>query len=865
LGQSVAQIAKPTREAELSALRLAIAVERRAYYSDIQGKKTTFSRFMRQTAERLNRKYPLEALWPTVRGLFREYPNLDVGTRISIIKRAEELLAPLWDALNAPVPEEVAMEPIAPVIASSKDRPESLKPKRKPTVSSTATGAAAAAAQNFTDVYAVPVKYVKGVGPKAEAVLNRLDIFTVGDLLRHYPRRHLDFANRLFIRELKPGMEVTIFGTIRSVGAFQSRKGNVSIVSVVINDGTGNISITRFVGGKSNKYLMERYKSQYPKGAQVLVSGVTEKDRMSNKLTLKNSEIEILGQGGEVSEDGEIEVGTQDSTSLHTGRLVPVYPLTEGMSLRYFRNIIFNALKEFGHLIEEHLPADYLSDLSLMSLAQAAEQIHFPKDVDNNEAARRRLVFDELLAIQIELAQRRYKFEATESGLALKELAENSLVTRLQDSLPFKLTGAQQRVFQEVRRDLEQPKPMHRLIQGDVGSGKTIVALLAFMVAIDNGFQGVMMAPTEILAEQHYRQFQRLCTPLGLKVCLVVGKQGQKERREVRADILSGQMHIAVGTHALLEDNVEFNNLGLIIIDEQHRFGVKQRARLKSKSLTPELLTMTATPIPRTMALTLHGDLDVSEIDEMPPGRKPIETHLFTPSQKGKVLAAIEEQIIRGRQAYIVFPLIDESETLAAKAATKEFERLRTQEFQHRRVGLMHGKLKPQEKDEVMEAFRAREFDILVCTTVIEVGVDVPNASVMVIENADRFGLAQLHQLRGRVGRGAEQSYCYLVSDSQSPTTRDRLGIMVETNDGFVVAEKDLEIRGPGEFLGFKQSGLPEMILADLVKDAKILEDARNTAIAIVKKDPELTVYPALQRFAARNHKSIETEIVRSG
>ena len=814
----------------------------------------------------------MEAVWTTVRALFRDYHNLDVGTRIAIIKRADELLGPLWDALDEPQNTESSAQVAAPksktaatTVAKNQAGESEVKPVAAKQAEADKKRKATVAAQNFFDVYSVPVKYVKGVGPKAETVLGGLGIDTVGDLLRHYPRRHLDFSNRLFIRELKPGMEVTIFGTIRSVGAFQSRKGNVSIVTIIINDGTGNISITRFVGGKSNRYLMERYKSQYPKGAQVLVSGVTEKEKMSNKLTLKNSEIEVLGQGGEISEDGEIETGTQDSTSLHTGRLVPVYPLTEGMSLRAFRNLIFNALKEFGHLIEEHLPTDHLSNLSLMKLADACEQIHFPKDVDNNEAARRRLVFDELLAIQIELAQRRYKFEATETGLSLKELSENSLVTRLLESLPFKLTGAQERVFNEVRRDLEQPKPMHRLIQGDVGSGKTIVALLAFMVAIDNGFQGVIMAPTEILAEQHYRQFQRLCTPLGLKVALVVGKQGQKERREVRAEILSGQIHIAVGTHALLEDNVEFNNLGLIIIDEQHRFGVKQRARLKSKSMAPELLTMTATPIPRTMALTLHGDLDVSEIDEMPPGRKPIQTHLFTPSQKGKIHAAIEEQLISGRQAYIVFPLIEESETLAAKAATKEYERLRTIEFQHRRVGLMHGKLKPQEKDEVMEAFRAREFDILVCTTVIEVGVDVPNASVMVIENADRFGLAQLHQLRGRVGRGADQSYCFLVSDSQSPTTRDRLGIMVETNDGFVVAEKDLEIRGPGEFLGFRQSGLPEMILADLVKDAKILEDARNTAIAIVKEDPELTKYPALQKFAARNHKSIETEIVRSG
>jgi ATP-dependent DNA helicase RecG len=916
---------KLSREAELSALRRAIAVERRAYYADFQGRHSTFSRFMRQTADRLARRYPFEAIWPTIRGLFREYPNLDVGTRISIIKRAEELLTPIWAqsaepddqirraasqvgddvGVNAAVTGDSTICVAATTNASTISNPSGSA--KAPAAESTSagrstsdTGKATAlgrpdgeapsasgygslahgserknvksgkpvvtvANQNFTDIDSIAVKYVKGVGPKAEVILNRLEIFTAGDLLRHYPRRHLDFKNRLFIRDLKPGMEVTIFGTIRSIGAFQARRGNVSILSIIINDTTGNLSVTRFVGGKSNKYLLDRYRSQYPKGAQVLASGIVERDNYTNRFTLKNCELEVLGQGGEIAESGEIDKESMDSTHLHTGRLVPVYPLTEGLSLRHLRNIVFNDLQSYGHLIVDPLPEEYRTQLHLLPLAEAFEQIHFPKDSDNNESARRRLVFNELLAIQLQLAQRRYKFEAADSALTLRSAGENSLVTRLVASLPFKLTGAQERVFAEIAKDLSTPKPMHRLVQGDVGSGKTIVALMAFMVAIDNGFQGVMMAPTEILAEQHYRQFQRLITPLGLKTCLVVGKQGQKERRQVRQEILSGQIHIAVGTHALLEDDVEFKNLGLIIIDEQHRFGVKQRARLKLKSQAPELLTMTATPIPRTMALTIHGDLDVSEIDEMPPGRMPIETKFFRPSQKKQVIAAIEEQILRGHQAYIVFPLIDESESLSAKAATHEYEILRTGEFQHRRVGLMHGKLKSQEKEEVMDKFRQHDFDILVCTTVIEVGVDVPNACVMVIENADRFGLAQLHQLRGRVGRGAAQSQCFLISDSQADTTRDRLQILCETNDGFVVAEKDLEIRGPGEFLGYRQSGLPDLVLTDLVKDAKTLEEARHTAIAIIKQDPELILHPELKKFLERNQKSVDSEIVRSG
>jgi ATP-dependent DNA helicase RecG len=1006
-----------SREAEISALRRAITVERKAHYADLQGKRTTFSRFMRQTSEKLARRYPMELVWATVRGLFRDYPNLDVGTRISVVKRAEELLEPLWNdspgkptnveifkrempaspfgrttgyiqgngpresdsngrPVSAPFAEGFAggasggnasgaaereepkvqqraeehprtsavsndsSSPLSKAPAAGKSPGGSKSPgsgqsqgatkssesgklpsatkspaanktqvssstpgsnkaagklsarsaaesSRKGTVEKssgsvgqnqrsiksagassggTSSGGATpvdAAEQDFSSIDVIPVRYVKGIGPKVEAILNRMNINTVADLLKHYPRRHLDFQNRLFIRQLKPGMEVTVFGTIRSIGAFQSKRGNVSILNIAINDETGTILVTRFVGGKSNKFLLERYKSQYPKGSQVLASGVVERDSFSQRLCLKNAELEILAQGGEVDVQ-YAEEHPDDSTHLHTGRLVPVYPLTEGLSLRHLRNIIFHALQAYGHLIADAVPIEHRERLQLLPAADAFKFIHFPTDIETNDAARRRLVFDELFAIQLYLAKRRHNFESTDNALTLLD-PENGLLADLVKSLPYTLTGAQTRVFGEIKKDLAAPKPMHRLVQGDVGSGKTIVALMAFMVAIDNGFQGAMMAPTEILAEQHYRQFQKLLTPLGLKTCLVLGKQGQKERRAIRQDLASGQVHIAVGTHALIVDDVEFKNLGLIVIDEQHRFGVKQRATLKLKSQSPELLTMTATPIPRTMALTIHGDLDVSEIDEMPPGRKPIETFLFRQSNRKKINAAIEEQIIRGRQVYIVFPLIDESETLSAKAATQEYERLRCEEFQHRRLGLMHGKLSSHEKDDVMEKFRTHQFDILVCTTVVEVGVDVPNATVMVIENADRFGLAQLHQLRGRVGRSSEQSYCYLVSDSQAEATINRLNIMTETNDGFVIAEKDLEIRGPGEFLGYKQSGLPDLVLADLVKDVKVLEDARNTAISIIKEDPTLDGYPSLLKLLQRMQKSVEAEIIRSG
>lgn len=862
-------------------------MERRARYADFQGKRSTFSQFMRMTADRLSRRYPMEPVWVTVRGLFRQYPVVDVATRIAIIRRTEELVGPLLEmaeelqgAEQAGSGDEgrervsteqkhtdksslekqstpIVKETVSPAPAPSVKAPAS-PPVEKP---SAPMSEAQKKAALCNDPNEVNVQFVRGVGPKIAALLKNLGIETAGDLLKHYPRKHLDFQNRLPIRQLTVGMEATVFAQIRTVSAYQSKKSNISIVNVLLSDGTGSLSITRFIGGKGNKYLLDRYKDQFPKGATVIASGVVERDKYSNKLALKNAEVEILGV---LDEGGGIE--DLQSQSIHLGRLVPVYALTEGLSLRYLRNIIKNALDTFGEKMEDPLPSDIREKYSLMDIRTALTAIHFPEEPESKEEARKRLVFDELFRIQLLLAKRRYRFEQTEGALSI-ELIENGLVKNLVDHLPFSLTKAQTRVFGEIAKDLASPKPMHRLVQGDVGSGKTIVAMMACLVAVDNKFQAVIMAPTEILAEQHYKQFRERLTPLGLRVGFVVGKQGARERREVLQDIRSGQVHIAVGTHALLEDAVEFPNLGLIVIDEQHRFGVKQRARLKAKSVTPELLTMTATPIPRTLALTMHGDLDVSEIDELPPGRKPIETKLLRPSEKKQVWALLKDEIAKGRQAYIVFPLIEESETLSAKAATQEYEKLRTTIFPEPKykLGLMHGKLKPQEKDEIMERFRKGEFNILVSTTVIEVGVDVPNSTVMVIENSDRFGLAQLHQLRGRVGRGGEQSYCFLIADMKSEQTRHRLEIMAQTNDGFVVAERDLEIRGPGEFTGFRQSGLPDMILADLVKDTPILEDARNAAIDLIRRDPELSSCPLLLQEIERNMQSIEGDLVRSG
>ena len=864
------------REAEISALGRAIALERRAKYIDFRGKRSTFSEFMRRTSERLVRRFPQDLRWTTIRGLFRQYSNLDLAARIAVVRRTDDLLfgnkqfvgqtenpAPASGtaAQKSPeAPERKACEPVVSRAAKGAERSAADKNTgktmtAKEDAASPAVSGSSSNGPNEKDPRKFAVQYLKGVGPKMAELLSRLNISTVDELLRHYPRQHLDFQNHARIRQVQPGEDVTILGTIKSVGAYQSKKSNLSVLNISISDGSGSIGISKFVGGRSGHYLLERYKAMYPKGAQVIASGRVEKDGYSGRLQLKNAEIEVLGA---------LAASDDDLPTLHTGRLVPVYPLTEGLSLRQLRSLIHNALDLFADSIDDILPQSVRDQLGLLDIAGAFWGIHFPESMEQKEEARYRLVFDELLLAQLELALRRQRFQNSPDALQFCQ-GGGRLLSAFREQLPFVLTSAQERVSGEIARDLAAAKPMHRLVQGDVGSGKTVVAAMSALLAIENGYQVAVMAPTEILAEQHYRQFQKWLTPLGLRCGLLLGKQGVRERRSIQQDLLSGQIQVAIGTHALIQDDVEFQKLGYVIIDEQHRFGVKQRARLKAKGSNPELLTMTATPIPRTLALTLHGDLDISEIDELPPGRKPIETVLIGNGQRKDLVRLIKEQVVLGRQAYIVFPLIEESETLSARAATAEYQRLSTNVFPEITIGLMHGKLKPQEKDEIMEAFRAGVYKILVSTTVIEVGVDVPNATVMVIENADRFGLAQLHQLRGRVGRGAEKSYCYLVADSNSDLTRQRLGIMTETNDGFVIAEKDLELRGPGEFLGVRQSGLPEMALANIVQDAKILEAARKFAIEIVKTDGQLEQYPGLKAALERNQSGEAAELITSG
>jgi ATP-dependent DNA helicase RecG len=539
-----------------------------------------------------------------------------------------------------------------------------------------------------------------------------------------------------------------------------------------------------------------------------------------------------------------------DEEMVATGRLTPVYPLTEGLSNKKLRTLVKQALDEYADFLTDPLPDFVADEYGLIPLAQAVRQAHFPTSHEELQAALRRLAFDELLYVQLGVLQRRRELQ-TATALALP--SDEAMLETYRAALPFALTNAQVRVLDEIRRDLERTVPMTRLVQGDVGSGKTAIAAAGMYVAVNNGAQSAMLAPTQILAEQHHRSLGKLMNSLTradgtpLNVALLTGRVTGSQRDEILEGLASGDVDIVVGTTALIQDAVEFSNLALVVVDEQHRFGVEQRGALRNKGLQPHLLVMSATPIPRSLALTLYGDLDLSIIDEMPPGREPIKTRWFRPSERERVYAFMRHEAREGRQAFIVYPLVEESEKLDAGAAVSEYERLQAEVFPDLRLALLHGQMRGQEKDEVMRAFAAGEYDILVSTTVIEVGIDVPNASVILIEDAERFGLAQLHQLRGRVGRGQHKSYCALVSKAEGAEAAERLHALEASQSGFVLAEKDLELRGPGDFLGTRQSGLPDLRIAQL-SDMETLDTARSAAQLLFAKDPTLISFPLLAR-----------------
>jgi ATP-dependent DNA helicase RecG len=578
----------------------------------------------------------------------------------------------------------------------------------------------------------------------------------------------------------------------------------------------------------------------------VAASGLVKSSKFG--LTLDNPEIEVLDRH------------SPSIDSFKVGRVLPVYPLTEGITADFLRKLVLACQTAIAKL-SDPLPQEIREKYELIDLQTAIAQIHFPENTEKLSLARRRLVFDEFFYLQLGFLQRRYEQKQQQQSAIFTPHGE--LLEKFSDLLPFRLTQAQQRVVNEILQDLNEPSPMNRLVQGDVGSGKTVVGVFAILAALQGGYQAALMAPTEVLAEQHYQKLVSWFNLLYLPVELLTGSTKTAKRREIHAQLSTGQLPLLVGTHALIQETVNFQRLGLVVIDEQHRFGVQQRAKLLAKGNAPHVLSMTATPIPRTLALTLHGDLEVSQIDELPPGRQPIHTSVITAKERPQMYELIRREVAQGRQVYIIFPAIEESEKLDIKAAVEEHKYLTEKIFPNFNIGLLHGRLKSAEKEAALTAFREKQTEIIVSTTVIEVGVDVPNATVMVIENAERFGLSQLHQLRGRVGRGSHQSYCLLVTNSKSNDARQRLGVMEQSQDGFFIAEMDLRLRGPGEFLGTKQSGLPDFALASLVEDQEVLLLAREAAETMMVEDPNLEAHPDLKiKLVQRYEKLLGGEIL---
>jgi len=811
----------------------ALKVEAEYGYKNIKGKQYRFSEFLCLT---FGETPPVTNLlvafrWQETAKKFARYSHLTTGEREDLISETLNLIAE--------VREMVANKPYYHPVVEEK------KPLTVAEVKSPSPASPPPIPLKLDD----PVTLLKAISLRQGELLKKLQIVTIRDLLFYYPRDHIDYARQVNIKDLVAGETVTIVGKIKKCDCFSSPKNKkLTIFSLIVVDRTGEVKISRFFAGNftSNRGWQEKMKRQFPRNAIVAASGLVKENKYG--ITLENPEFEVLdSQGGNIN-------------SLKIGRLLPVYPLTDGIPADVIRHGIMEAMVALPQ-INDPLPAILKQQYGLMELQEAIARIHYPEDQDQLSHARRRLIFDEFFYLQLGFLQRRH--EQKESRLAVSFTPNGRLIEEFNQILPFSLTNAQQRVIEEIIQDLQSPSPMNRLVQGDVGAGKTIVAVFAILTALQSGYQGALMAPTEVLAEQHYRKIVSWFNMLHLPVELLTGSTKTAKRREIHAQLESGELPLLIGTHALIQDPVQFCNLGLVVIDEQHRFGVQQRAKLLSKGRSPHVLSMTATPIPRTLALTLHGDLDVSQIDELPPGRQPIQTTVLTGRQRPQAYELIKREVAQGRQAYVIFPLIEESEKLDVKAATAEYEKFSEKIFPNFNVGLLHGRMSSAEKDEALNAFRDNHTQIIVSTTVIEVGVDVPNATVMLIENAERFGLSQLHQLRGRVGRGSHKSFCLLVTSSKTPDSIQRLNVLEQSQDGFFISEMDLRLRGPGEVLGSRQSGLPDFALASLVEDQEVLVLAREAAEKILLQDKYMQEGESLKdELQRRYEKLIGNEIL---
>jgi len=718
----------------------------------------------------------------------------------------------------APLPAKPAAPPLAPRPPAT-PKPAPLPPSPGPAyanVRPTPVGTASLQAS---------ISRLPGIGPNFSERLGKMGIHTIGDMLWLLPRRYDDYRAMKPIHQLRDGDEVTILANLWDLKAKRLPGRGASFTTGLLGDSTATIQVSWF-----NPYVAKQLKT----GQSYVFSGKVQS--YLGRLTMRNPEFE-----------------EPDKELLHTGRLVPVYPLTKGIGAKWMRNTQKRVVAEWGRRVHDHMPESVRQRAGLMTLAQALEQVHFPDDQESLRAARQRLAFDELFVIQIGVLRQRQEYRALPGRSFPLDAAGQAAFVQ---ALPFEYTGAQARAARAILDDLASDRPMSRLMQGDVGSGKTAVAANAMWAVAANGAQAAMMAPTEILAEQHFRGLSRLFEGLiaqerPVRVALLTGSVKGAERAATLRALAAGDIDIAVGTHALIQEGVEFRNLGLAIIDEQHRFGVRQRAMLRGKATTeegvegqdpaPHLLVMTATPIPRTLSLTVFGDLDASVIDEMPPGRQPIKTRWLLSKERERAYNFIRRQVEAGRQAFIIYPLVEESESLSAKAAVPEYEQLCQEVFPQLRLGLLHGRMKSAEKDAAMQAMQRGEIDVLVATSVVEVGIDIPNATVIVIEDAERFGLAQLHQFRGRVGRGEHASYCILISDATTPNAAERLHALEQSQDGFALAEKDLQLRGPGDFFGTRQSGLPDLKMAQL-SDLRTLEVAREEAARLLQIDPDLSM-----------------------
>jgi len=816
-------------------LQQALELEADKGFGNLQGRRERFSSFLaRHCGE------PPAGLSLVDQGAlgqladdYRLYDSLSPARRQSLVRRSRQRLHDIQRALQPATP------PAPPRLNRPKDSP------------APAQGPDLAGLQPQT-----PLGQIRGIGPKSAEKLAALGLFVARDLIRYYPRDYLDYANLVRIASLEPGSTATIVATVRRSSSFTSpRNPNLSILELQLQDPTGRLRVSRFFAGKrfSSPGWLKSQERQFPAGCTVAVSGLVKETPY-----------------GPCFQDPLMEVLESPNAPLQSrqiGRLLPVYGLTEGLTADRLRQAVqplLGAVPAWG----DPLPGSLLRQQQLLDLPTALVQIHQPDDQERLAAARRRLVFDEFLMLQLGLLQRRRQLTANPApplalaaqrapGAADGAGEAEGLMQAFLKILPFPLTGAQRRVLAEIHADLARDQAMARLVQGDVGSGKTVVAIASLLTAIDAGCQGALMAPTEVLAAQHYQKLCEWLPQLHVTVALLTGSTPAKRRRELLADLDNGTLKILVGTHALLEDPVRFARLGLVVVDEQHRFGVHQRHRLLNKGLQPHLLTMTATPIPRTLALSIHGDLDVSQIDELPPGRTPIRTQMIKAGERQQAYDLIRREVEAGQRAYVVLPLVEDSEKLDLRSAVEVHRQLSEEVFPDLSVGLLHGRLASADKQAAIGAFAAGDTQVLVSTTVVEVGVDVPQASVMVIEHADRFGLSQLHQLRGRVGRGAAASHCLLINDSRNAQARQRLEVLVRSSDGFEIAEMDLRLRGPGQVLGTRQSGLPDLALASLSDDGAVLDQAREAAQALMARDPDLAEHPALAAALAEQRQRL--------